>query len=680
MKVNLPAKVIYLSPGRLKDVTPSDPDWNHDGKITPAERTKAQVESIRDVYRLVRSELANDDFNPEDTFLSLPDEEDWISLSHHLLNHFPKKYSSVVEFACYIEEHVNSFPVNPIKVWVTVRKKKVLNLLANAFRQGLDRYHVYTFLGTYLWGEFSEESQIDNTSGKLIQSYTAQRIYDSIGVGNRKVISIWEANGVTRAANRSKTGQKYAVLSEFFIPDKSPIHTMAENNIEVKSITLRKDTKLSYSVPDHLTSKLNGYFFHYPVDAEGIFNSRVPFIFDNGSQLTIPLVPGISSVVIAALFSVWELAWLLKHLPSNARSQYIRTIYKHAEESISGVEKTLIRYNRELQRIPLAYMDGRDSFRRILSGLTIQGVKVNETVLTAIDLKSKYHREEDLNDAIKEREDILSHIRSTRGWLHGKYYLQTRTERTSTRYFNIQGMRSIFHEAVVPDEGYVFVYFDVVANDLSMLFNMAGDTKGIGHLKSGGDPYSILAKGVWGDPNQRNRIKKFVSPYLYGAGNDKIINNARGLLKREDLPLIKSVMESVYPDASQWLNNVRKQGGKGNILAESNLIDKVNIPIPKAIGGTVGPAILIQRYGAILFRAIINALAREEFKSVVFVHDSLLIQIPDDQYSDGSIYEIKTIVDSTRRSRGVKAMNIMLGSGHSWQDAEHLSELITFYD
>jgi hypothetical protein len=687
MKLNIPAKIIYLSPNRLKDIRPADPEWISDAAESPADIVKAQVESIREVYRLVRSELAYHKFDPNNTFLNLPKDEDgnvdhekWHSIESHLLDHFPKEHCSAVEFACYIEEYVNSFPVNPIPVWVTVPKKKVLNLIANAFRQGLDRYHVYTFLGTYLWGEFNEESQIDNSTGRLIQTYTAQRIYDSIGVVDRKVISIWEANGVTRSAVRSRPEQKYTVLSEFFIPEESPIYTMAQSNIVVESNTLRKDTKLSFSVPEHLASKLNGYFFHYPVDATGFFNSRVPFLFDNGTLLTIPMVPGICSVVIAALFSLGELSWLLKHSRPNARSQTITTIYKHAEASMEGMEKTLIRYNRELQRIPLTHLDGRDSFRRILSGLTIQGVNVNETVLTDIDLKSKYPRKESLDDAISEREDILSHIRYTGGRLHGKYYLQTRTERTSTRYFNIQGMRSIFHEAVVPDVGHVFVYFDVVANDLSMLFNMAGDANGIGHLKSGSDPYAILAKGVWGDPKQRNRIKKFVSPYLYGAGEEKIINNARGLLKSKDLPLIKNTMGSVYPDASQWLNNVRKQGGEGKILAESNLIDKVNIPIPKVIGGTVGPAIIIQRFGAILFRAIICALAREGYKSVAFVHDSLLLQIPDDQYLDRSIYEIKTLVDSTRRSRGVKAMNIMLGSGYSWQDAEDSPELITLYD
>ena len=127
MKLNIPAKIIYLSPNRLKDIRPADPEWISDAAESPADIVKAQVESIREVYRLVRSELAYHKFDPNNTFLNLPKDEDgnvdhekWHSIESHLLDHFPKEHCSAVEFACYIEEYVNSFPVNPIPVWVTV--------------------------------------------------------------------------------------------------------------------------------------------------------------------------------------------------------------------------------------------------------------------------------------------------------------------------------------------------------------------------------------------------------------------------------------------------------------------------------------------------------------------------------------------------------------------------------
>jgi len=55
MKLNIPAKIIYLSPNRLKDIRPADPEWISDAAESPADIVKAQVESIREVYRLVRS-------------------------------------------------------------------------------------------------------------------------------------------------------------------------------------------------------------------------------------------------------------------------------------------------------------------------------------------------------------------------------------------------------------------------------------------------------------------------------------------------------------------------------------------------------------------------------------------------------------------------------------------------
>ena len=110
------------------------------------------------------------------------------------------------------------------------------------------------------------------------------------------------------------------------------------------------------------------------------------------------------------------------------------------------------------------------------------------------------------------------------------------------------------------------------------------------------------------------------------------------------------------------------------------MIDKVDIPIPKAIGATVGPAILIQRYGAILFRAFTCSLAQEGFRSKVFVHDSLLLEIPNDQHVERSIYEIRVLLDSIRRSKGIRAMNIKLGTGDNWGAAEDLAELVSLCD
>ncbi|MBT3679268.1 MAG: hypothetical protein HOI12_13930 [Candidatus Marinimicrobia bacterium] len=680
MQLNIPARVIYESPDRLEDIRPVESEIAQSTKLVIADKVKAQVECIREVYRLVRSELIRNDFNPASTFVDLKDLEQRQSTASHLVHRFSDEFQGVVEFAIYIEEYVNSLPANLLKPWVTVPKQNVLNLISNAFQDGLDRYGVYTLLGTYLWGEFSSAEELDGHPGRMIRTFTADRMYKTFGVGARKVRHIWDDHGIIASATRSRSGGKYTVLSKIFVPDGTTLKKYAESHVSPLAEHLRKDTKLSYKVPPHLSSKLNGYFFHYPIDAEGIFNQQVPFIFDNGDILTIPLVVGISPVLIAALWPLETLAGILDHLPVNSRNQTIGTIYKHASEAILQVEQTLIRFNRELHRINLTHLDNRDTFKRILSGMTTQGVVIDKATLKGIDLKQHYSRKRELKAAYSERDKVLSHISHTGGRLHAKYHLNTRTERTSTRHFNIQGMRTVFHSVVIPDPGHVFAYFDVVANDLSMLFNMSSDIEGIKHLKTGHDPYVEIAKEAFGDQNHRKRVKKFVSPYLYGASDDTIRSNAKGMLQNRDITLLKSALSKTYPIASDWLKRMKAQGVSGRILAELNPIDNVDIPIPKPIGGTVGPAMLIQRYGAILFRAIICSLAPWDFRPVAFIHDSVLIQVKDDKHLKRSIIDIITLIDSTRRSRGLRAMNIMMGTGNTWEAAEASAKLVSLCD
>ena len=385
MQLNIPARVIYESPERLKDIRPAESEIAQSIKLKTADRIKAQVECIREVHRLVRSELLRDDFNPASTFIDLKDLEQRQSTARHLVHRFSDENQGVVEFAIYIEEHVNSLPSNLLKQWVTLPKQNVLNLIANAFQNGLDRYGVYTLLGTYLWSEFSSAEELDGHPGKMIRTYTADRMYKTFGVGDRKVRQIWDDHGIIANATRSRSGEKYSVLSEIFVPDGSLLKKYAESQVSPPTEPLRKDTKLSYKIPTHLSSKLNGYYFHYPIDAEGIFNEQVPFIFDNGEILTIPLVEGISPVLIAALWPLEALAGILDHLPVNSRNQTIGTIYKHASEAILRVEQSLIRFNRELHRIKLTQLDNRDTFKRILSGMTTQGVVIDKATLKGID-------------------------------------------------------------------------------------------------------------------------------------------------------------------------------------------------------------------------------------------------------------------------------------------------------
>jgi hypothetical protein len=677
---NLPGRVIYNSPKRLADVWPDKQKWHNKDRPEDRDIIKAQVEKIREIYRILRSEL----FDPErgdDVKVIAPKSFDGgITIEQHLLVKFPPHYSSIIKLACYIEENVNSFPEDPIKRWVIFRRAEVRNLIGNALSNGMDRYTVYTVLGTYLWTQFGKSTEIKEIPGRLIQSYTITKLYNSMGVSAKKVIDIWKNHGISKPYRRTRPSGKYTTVTEVFIPDNNIIFEMTKSAPSFTIPKMRSDTKLKLTIRDDIIPKMNGYFFHHPVDFEGVFNQRVPIIFSNDETVTIPLVENISAAVIAALFTIPELTGLLNHLKANQRAKYIGTIMKHASESVDLISGSLLRFNREIHRIDLTYMDNRDTFHRIITGMSVSGVSVDKELLNKLELETLITKQSSRENAEKERQKILKHLSLTNGILHSQYHLKSRTERVYTRNYNIQGMPKIFHAAVIPDPGYRFIYFDIVANDLTMLFNMIEDHEGLKLLKASKDPYSEIAIEAFGDGTQRDRVKAFVSPFLYGAASETIITQSNDQLNRQDITLLKVAMGKLFPITAEWLDRIRASAVQGLIPKEYNPIDNIEIPIPKTLGPTVGPAMIIQRYGARLFMAIICALARNGYYPKAFVHDSLLIQVPETENLDKVLFEVREEIDLVRSSRGLRAFAIKIGWGESWKAADSAAQYKGLYD
>jgi hypothetical protein len=677
---NPPGRVVYNSPSRLAEVLPDKRKWLSKKKPELNDVIKSQVEKVREIFRILRSELYDPNMSDNSRIIKAGVFSGNITIEQHLLTKFPPKYSDVIRFACYIEENVNSFPEDPITPWVTLRKSHVRNLIGNALSNGMDRYEVYTVLGTYLWSQLGESAEVDGIPGRLIQTYSITKLYDSLGVYAEKVNNIWEKLGVSNQYERTRPSGKYTVSSEVFIPNDNIIFEMTKSEPSFKIPNMRSDTKLKLTIPEDVIPKMNGYFFHYPVDSKGVFNERVPIIFSTDKTITIPLVAIISPAVIAALFTKEELSGLLNHLKANQRLPMIRTMQKHASECVKNVNMSLIKFNRENHRINLTHLDNRDTFHRLITGMSVSGVSVDIELLSKLDLETLVPKQSSRKNAEEEREKIMKQISLTNGVLHSEYHLQSRTERVYTRHYNIQGLPKVFHCAIIPDPGYRFIYFDIVANDLTMLFNMLEDHEGLMMLKASKDPYSEIALKAFGDGLQRDRVKAFVSPYLYGAADKTIISKSNGQLDEQDIILLKTSMKTLFPISSDWLAEIRANATEGLIPKEYNPLDSIDIPIPKAIGSTVGPAMIIQRYGARLCRVIICALARTGYNPKVFVHDSLLIQVPETENIEKVMFEVKEQISLTRHSQGLKAIAIKIGWGESWKAADGAAIYKGLYD
>ncbi len=678
----IPGRTIYQTPKRMEEVLPDKRKWLDLAKPEQVDVVKAQVEKFREIYRILRNEL-NEHETGGDLKIITPDTfPDGNTIESHLLNCFPREYDKHIQFACYIEEFVNTFPEDPIRTWVSVPRDKVKNLVGNAINNGLDRYEVYTFLGTYLWSFKGEEHTLDGVMGRLIKSYSVSRIYDSFRVSADKVREIWSKYGILFDENRVPLSNTWEMQSWAFIPNDNIVFQMAKSDLVIASriSRVRRDTKLKLHIPENLSASLTSYFFHYPVDSEGIFNSKIPVIFDNGKTLTIPLVHQSGPIVIAALFTTSELIGLLGHLKANRRGGIIKTMFKHAQEGLDGLDITLTQFNRENHSIELNHLDNRGSFSRLMTGLSLKGVNVDISVL-ADPPKVTLLKNPKLRSQIAEkRNKVIKLAASASEKLFSHYHIKSRTERVYSRNYNIQGMPKIFHQAIIPEKENTFVYFDIVANDLTMLFNMVNDPQGVEAIRQGLDPYREIASEVFGDGSQRNLVKMFVSPHLYGASDSTIIEDSEGELSLQDVLALKRALIKLYPASMSWLRMVRTSAGKGMIPREYNPIDGVYIPIPPEIGYTVGPAMLIQRYGAILFRAVICGLAGAGYSPSIFVHDSLLMEVSKSILIDEHISIINEQINIVRRSRGLKVISMMIGHGQNWESADKASNLVCLYD
>ncbi len=678
---NIPGRVIYQAPERMGEVLPDKRKWLNKEKPEAGDIVKAQVEKFREIYRILRSELHDPEMSGNSSISAPGTFQEGITIEKHLLDWFPLEYGKHIQFACYIEEYVNSFPDDPFKAWVTVPRQDIKNLIANAFNSGYDRYSVYTMLGTYLWS-FKGQKHVtdDDIEGQLIKSHKISRIYDSFKVSAIKVRAIWKEVGVTVNEIRTRPGEEYQTQSEIFIPNESPIFQMAKIAPSLGVKKLRQDANIRLQLPDNLDAKIIGYFFHYPVDSEGFLNSEIPIIFDNATKLTIPLVHQTGPMVIAALFSASELAGVMTHLSSDIRNQTIKTIFKHASTGLKQFNKTITRFNRENHSMNLTHLDNRDIFHRLITGISVRGLRVDVNKLKSLDINNLVRKSESRSKLHSERKKILKRVEMNKGKLFAQYHLKSRTERVYSRFYNIQGMPKVFHQVIEAAPGHEFIYFDIVANDLSMIFNMINDLNGIETLKGDGDPYAEIAFKAFGDRNQRHRVKLFVSPHLYGASNTKIIIDSEGQLNRLAVTQITAAFNSLYPITAGWLSAVRSSARQGLIPSEYNLIDGVDIPIPPIIGPTVGPAMIIQRYGARLFRALICALSGVGYNVSVFVHDSLLIQVPVCRELADELFEIREQINIVRFSRGLKVLGVMIGHGKTWQAADKASIRRTSHD
>jgi len=633
------------------------------------ETMKAQFKILREIYRILRDSPY---IYHSDTFPVLPD------VIQELESLFPSVDPALIKFAAFVEDNTSLLPMNPFLLWGEVPTRDVINIFANSLLENPDRLRAYTLVGTYLWMALNRYKR-DNNKMFTLELNQMEYLYDSFGVKKSKTIrEKWKSEGISLSQDQTSNHGSIRTKSTIAVPHNSIIWQYLNSDVSVDRVSYNKNTKLELDIPpfDDLLARLRGYAFLYPRDDFGSVNPIAPIFYQTDSMIRVPLTKHIVPAIVGALFTPEELGWLLRGEGPTKRNSKVRTILGNASGAINSIDKQLTQFNRIAIHLNARHRGNRHDALKVFNTMSHNGVRVDIAKLENIDLDALDPQKHNINALTKERKKVKDFIeRSFNHRLYGKYQFHVYTERVYTRNYAIQNLPNVFKEAIIPDEGYYFLYFDIVANDISMLFNLSGDKKGLSILKSGGDPYLEIAKQVLPDNPDRDLVKAFINPWLYGAGAATIVKKSAGKLSRSQVDTLKQCVPIIFPKAGKWLEQI-KQDVKANesIPAALNPIEGVEVPMPALFAGTVAASFTMQRYGASLFRLLLVKAAEYGYEPVVFVHDSLLLRVPETRSPVKVIERVRDMLSAAIDAKGICALVVKIGTGNNWFEAEKFGE------
>ena len=282
----------------------------------------------------------------------------------------------------------------------------------------------------------------------------------------------------------------------------------------------------------------------------------------------------------------------------------------------------------------------------------------------------------DLQSRLDERDAIICNANLNGGFCKGYTTLKSASGRTYYRHFNITGFRSEFKD-VVELPGRELWYFDVVANDLSILFNISDDQNGLNCLEAQECPYELIVQKAKNNNINvsRDAVKMFINPYLYGAVLSTIVSHSSGALDLKKSNQIKQLVHNTFPQAMKWRRDVIKSVSTKELIPNKlNPFQDGDIPMPKKLSRRTACSIIIQRLGAELMRKAIYYIMNDsspKFNVSAYVHDSLLL-IPvvdmQDAFLDSHIAE--ALRYAIQRTNRLNTLNVRVGHGKTWQNAE----------
>jgi hypothetical protein len=643
-------------------------------KEPPADTLIAKVEKLREIYRILRDKPFIEQLQPPE-----------IQPTDQLMALFPWIDVKVIEFAIHVEEFTSLLPMELFQLWVEIPEKQLRKLIANCLLDDPNIYRLYAIIGMYLWATLNGYKSSMKDDFIFKQNQTAF-MYSSMGISKSVARRILQEVNLSPSQAVSHNSGRVATLSQFDISPKSLIPQYLSQSKTIRAIKFNKGNKPKMDIPDpvDLLARFQGYVLLYPSDHYGSVHPIVPFIYYDKTKLRIPLTSGIVPALVGALFTPEELGGLLKSMPADQRMQKVRTLLGKASKSIRETDDWLKRFNSTAYHLPARHIDKRHDVLRVFNTMTHNGVQIDENTLEMIDIDALDPKRHNIENLHKERKKIKKFIASSPGGrLYGKYRFHVYSERVYTRHYNIQSLPNVFKPAIITDPERYFIYFDVVANDISMLFHLSGDSDGLQLISGGRDPYQVIIDQALPSAPLRDKAKAFVNPWIYGASLKTIVKNSlgtKGEMTLEEAETIQTQLSIMFCDASTWLSDVRWEvATHARIPSVLNLMDNADVPMPAALAPTRSAVFLVQRFGASLFRSILHLLAERGYEPAVFVHDSVLVHVPISRDREEASRDIEALICHALSRKGIEAINVKMGSGTSWGVAEEAATKRTLF-
>jgi hypothetical protein len=634
-------------------------------KEPPADTLIAQVGKLREINRILRDKQYIEEGKPSK-----------FNVHDELVSLFPKMDPKIIEFALYIETYTSVLPMELFQLWVQIPEKRLRALIANCLLDDPNIYRLYAIVGMYLWATLNGYKPSTKDDFRFQLNHTAF-MYSSMGITESVARRILREINLAPSQELRHASGEVATLSQFVISPKSLIAQYLSIGTTIESIRFNAGKKPKMDIPNHadLLARFQGYVLLYPRDHYGSVHPIVPFVYYDRTNLRIPLTARIVPTLVGALFKPEELGWLLKSKPADQRIQKVRTLLGKASKSIREIDNWLKRFNSIAYQLPARHLDKRHDVLRVFNTMTHNGVRIDEFALDRLDLDALDPKKHNIPDLHRERKSIKEFIEdSPGGRLFGKYRFHVYSERVYTRHYNIQSLPNVFKPAILSDPDQYFIYFDVVANDISMLFHLSGDADGLELTRTGKDPYQEIVNQALPSTPLRDKAKSFVNPWIYGAGLNTIVKNSQGTkseLTLDEAEAIQHHLSVMFCSASTWLSDVRWEvATHARIPSVLNLMDNADVPMPAALAPTRSAVFIVQRFGASLFRSILHLLAERGYEPAVFVHDSVLVHVPTSRGREEASDDIEALICQALRRKGIEAINVKMGNGTSWGEAE----------